>query len=286
MASLFAARLGPLAPVTMLGSWQEAVTAINRDGLHLGDGPGVKVAATTDPADCAGSAFALVLVKAWQTARAAEQIKSFLPANGVALTLQNGLGNFETLVEALGEGRVALGTTTQGATLIGPGQVREGGEGITHVAEHPRLAPFIELLRAANFDIVQSPITNLQSLIWGKLAVNCAINPLTALLRVTNGELLNRPDALVMMDMAVREVEAVARAKHIDLPFSDAAQQARAVAQATANNRSSMFQDILRGARTEVDAISGAVVREGKAVNVPTPVNETLWRLVRLTRPD
>lgn len=289
MATLFAARLGQHAPVTLLGSWQEAVTTINRDGLRterVGDGPGVKVTATTDPADCAGSAFALVLVKAWQTARAASQIKSFLPADGVALTLQNGLGNFETLVEALGEGRVAFGTTTQGATLIGPGQVREGGEGTTYVAEHPRLAPFIELLRAANFDIVQSPITNLQSLIWGKLAINCAINPLTALLRVMNGELLKRPDALAVMDMAAREVEAVARAKGIDLPFPDVASQARAVAQATSHNQSSMFQDILRGAKTEVDAINGAVAREGRAVDVPTLVNETLWHLVQSIRPD
>jgi 2-dehydropantoate 2-reductase len=292
MATLFAARLGRHTPITMLGSWGEAVTAINRDGVHVDSGArheivrpatslGAGVTATTDPAQCAGSRFALVLVKSWQTARAAAQIKSFLPSDGVALTLQNGLGNFETLADVLGPDRVALGITTQGATLIGPGHVREGGRGPTHVADHPRLSPLIDLLRAAGFEVLQSPISNLQALVWGKLTINAAINPLTAILRVFNGELLNRPDALALMDAAAREVTAVAHAKGIVLPFPDPAARAREVAQATAGNRSSMFQDILRGAMTEVDAINGAVVREGAVAGVSVPVNETLYRLVR-----
>jgi len=292
MATLFAARLGRHTPITMLGSWGEAVTAINRDGVHVDSGAGHEigrpptslgagVTATTDPAQCAGSQFALVLVKAWQTARAATQIKSFLPSDGVTLTLQNGLGNFETLAAELGADRVALGITTQGATLIGPGHVREGGRGPTHVADHPRLSPLIDLLRAAGFEVLQSPISNLQALVWGKLTINAAINPLTAILRVFNGELLNRPDALALMDAAAREVTAVAHAKGIVLPFPDPAARAREVAQATAGNRSSMFQDILRGAMTEVDAINGAVVREGAVAGVSVPVNETLYRLVR-----
>ena len=285
MATLFAARLGGLAPVTLLGSWVEAVTAINIGGLTLNGRPGPKVSATTDPAQCAGSRFAIVLVKAWQTDRAATQIKKFLPAEGVALTLQNGLGNFEALAEVLGKDRVALGTTTQGATLLGPGQAQEGGRGVTHVAEHPRLLPLVELLRSADFEILQSPISSLQSLVWGKLAINAAINPLTAILRIPNGELLNRPEALTLLEAAANEVAAVAQAKGIELPFADAGLRAREVAHTTAQNRSSMFQDILRGAKTEVDAINGAVVGEGIKVNVPTPINEVLWRLVKALEP-
>ena len=285
MATLFAARLGGLAPVTLLGSWVEAVTAINIGGLTLNGRPGPKVSATTDPAQCAGSRFAIVLVKAWQTDRAATQIKKFLPAEGVALTLQNGLGNFEALAEVLGKDRVALGTTTQGATLLGPGQAQEGGRGVTHVAEHPRLLPLVELLRSADFEILQSPISSLQSLVWGKLAINAAINPLTAILRIPNGELLNRPEALTLLDAAANEVAAVAQAKGIELPFADAGLRAREVAHTTAQNRSSMFQDILRGAKTEVDAINGAVVGEGRKVGVATPINNVLWRLVKALEP-
>jgi 2-dehydropantoate 2-reductase len=113
------------------------------------------------------------------------------------------------------------------------------------------------------------------------LAVNCGINPLTALLRVPNGELLRRPQARTVMEAAANECASVARAGGIALPYSDAAAQARLVAEHTASNRSSMFQDILRGAPTEVDAINGAVAQAGAALGVPARVNETLWRLVR-----
>jgi 2-dehydropantoate 2-reductase len=283
MATLFAARMGRITPLTVLGSWAEAVSLINRQGVHVqGEaGPPVRVTATTDPADCAGSRLALVLVKAWQTGRAAAQIDSFLPPDGIALTLQNGLGNYETLSGALGEARVALGTTLQGATLLGPGHVRDTGRGPVHIAEHPGLDPLARLLKAAGFDVLQHPASALLPLIWGKLAVNAAINPLTALLRVPNGELLGRPDALALMDAAARETAAVARAQGILLPFADPAAQARQVARATSANRSSMFQDILRGAPTEIDAINGAVARAAVAAGENAPVNETLWRLVK-----
>jgi 2-dehydropantoate 2-reductase len=282
LATLIAARLARLTAITMLGSWTEAIAAINQNGIEVEGEPGrVQVTATTDPAECVGATYAIVLVKAWQTARAAQQIKSFLAPKGLALTLQNGLGNFETLVAELGEARVALGTTTQGANLLGPGQVRDAGQGLTQVAYHANLSPLIQSLQTAGIKIQPEPPSKLQSLIWGKLTVNCAINPLTALLHVPNGELLHRPEALALLNAAASEVANIAEAKEIHLPFEDAAAQARKVAQATALNRSSMFQDILRGTQTEIDAINGAVVQAGQELGIATPVNRTLWQLVK-----
>jgi 2-dehydropantoate 2-reductase len=213
-----------------------------------------------------------VLVKAWQTDRAARELPAHLSPGGFALTLQNGLGN----VEKLGPGAY-LGVTAQGATLLGPGRVRAGGDGPTHVAGPAVLA---DLLCEAGLDARTVDPACANSLAWGKLAVNAGINALTAILNVPNGELLSRPDARALMERAAEEAAAVARAKRILLPFDDAAGEARRVARATASNRSSMLQDVLRGAPTEVDAINGAVVREGARSGVPTPVNETLVRLV------
>lgn len=284
LATLFAARLAPYTPITLLGTWAEAVESINSHGLQVeGQPPFTQVRATTDPAQCTGAGLALVLVKAWQTARAAQQIQTFLSPNGLALTLQNGLGNFETLVEALGPARVALGTTTQAATLLGPGQVRDAGSShsLTALARHPQLAEFGQLLQSTGLQTDWVEPDQLQSLIWGKLVVNCAINPLTALLRVPNGELLQRPPALALMQAAAREADAVAHAHGIPLPYADAAAQVQAVAAATAGNRSSMFQDILRGARTEIDAINGALVKIGADHGLATPINTTLWQLVK-----
>ncbi|MDP2975648.1 MAG: 2-dehydropantoate 2-reductase, partial [Anaerolineales bacterium] len=198
LATLFAARLSATGvDVTMLGTWQAGLDALRKEGARLAAADGVEraypVRVIYDPAECRGARFALVLVKAWQTERAARQLTSCLAEDGLALTLQNGLGNREILSESLGLGRVALGVTTTGATLLGPGLVRLGGEGTISLEAHPRLAALEAMLRAAGFAI--DVVADARSLLWGKLVVNAAINPLTALLRVPNGELLQRPTA-------------------------------------------------------------------------------------------
>ena len=284
LASLFASRLAPHTPLKMFGSWREAIAAINARGLILEDDSGsqvFRVNATSDVRECEGTELALVLVKSYQTEEVAKEIKKFLSPNGVALTLQNGLGNYEALVNDLGEERVAQGVAMQGANMIEAGRVRDGGRGSIHVAEHPRLTKWIDVLRGAGVEVHESPIINLQSLVWNKLLINVPINPLTALLRLTNSELLKRDDALKIGDLAVDECLAVMTAKGIPSPRHSPHGRYREVLRATASNRSSMFQDILRGAQTEIESINGAVVYEGKKSGVPTPINETLWRLVK-----
>jgi len=282
MACLFAARLSPHAEVTMLGTWAEGLAALQRHGVRLEAG-GLEtvhpVRVTNDPSDVRGALFALVLVKSWQTKRTAGMLAECLAADGVALTLQNGLGNLEALRDALGAERAALGVTTTGATLLGPGRVRAGGSGPIHVAPHPRLEPYLPALRQAGFTVEPEP--DVESLLWGKLAVNAGINPLTALLRVENGVLLERDEARQVLREAAREAAVVAGGLGIRLPYLEAAAAAEDVARRTAANRSSMLQDVLRGAPTEIDAINGAIAGAGERVGVPTPVNRTLWRLVR-----
>jgi 2-dehydropantoate 2-reductase len=282
MACLFGARLSDHADVTLLGTWPEGVAALQRHGIRLEAG-GMEtrhsVRVRSDPVDCRGARFALVLVKSWQTERTGAMLAECLVRDGVALTLQNGLGNLELLRDALGQERAALGVTTMGATLVGPGAVRVGGSGPTYVARHPRLAPYLDLLRQAGFDVEQED--DLASVQWGKLAVNAGINPLTALLRVPNGDLVVDDHARAILGEAAREAAAVAAALGIRLPYWDAAARAEDVARHTAGNRSSMLQDILRGAPTEIDAINGAVAEAGERLKVPTVVNRTLWRLVR-----
>ena len=120
---------------------------------------------------------------------------------------------------------------------------------------------------------------------WGKLVINAAINPLTALLRVPNGELLQRPAAHLLMRVLAQEAAAVATALGIHLPFEDAVRAAEEVARKTANNHSSMFQDIRRGAPTEIDAICGAITQTGEKLGVATPFNRVCWHLTRASLP-
>ncbi len=283
LACLFASRLSAAGvQITMLGTWSEGLEALRAHGVRLaadGSEKAYPVQATADTADCASTRLALVLTKSWQTERAARQLAECLLPDGLALTLQNGLGNRESLERALGAPRVALGVTTTGATLVGPGRVRPGGEGAILLGEHPRLNPLSELLREAGFAVETVPEAD--DLLWSKLVINAAINPLTALLRVSNGELLNRPSAHALMGELAREAAGVAAAMGHRLTFSDPVAASEDVARRTAVNHSSMFQDVLRDAPTEIDAICGAIVAVGEQCGVPTPVNRTLWLLVK-----
>lgn len=284
LATLFAARLSAAGQkVSMLGSWPNGLQALTREGARILGADGrveaYPVLATDRPEEVREAQIALVLVKAWQTSEAAKLLSRCLAPDGVAVTLQNGFGNREQLAEVLGAARVAIGSTTTGATLLGPGLVRPGGEGAVILERRPRTLALAAALRSASFKVRLS--ADVLSLLWGKLVINAAINPLTALLRVTNGELLERPAARRLMAELAGEAAAVARAEQIPLPFQNPGLAAENVARKTAGNHSSMFQDIQRGMPTEIDAICGAVTRQGARHGVPTPVNAACWELVR-----
>jgi 2-dehydropantoate 2-reductase len=284
MACLFAGRLSAAhIPITMLGTWQEGLEALRQNGVTMVDQDGSEhiypVNAIDDPMDCSGALYALVLVKAWQTERAARQLAACLSPQGLALTLQNGMGNRETLALALGSQRAALGATTAGAYLLGPGRVRPAGEGVITLVIHSRMKPFSDLFGSAGFVVETVPDASV--LLWGKIVINAAINPITALLRVPNGELLEQPSTRILLALAAREAAAVAIAKGIRLPYPDPVVATETIARRTANNLSSMLQDVLRGAPTEIGAICGVIVDMGEQTGVPTPINRTLLLLIK-----
>lgn len=280
MATLFAARLASAGvSVTLLGSWREGLAALRTRGAQLEGGGVFPVHVADDPAECRGAKAALVLVKAWQTERAAAQLECCLAQDGLALTLQNGIGNREILVQYLGAERVGLGVTTLGAALLQPGLVRPGGEGSISLEKRPHVRSWEALLHRAGFAV--EFVEDATSLVWGKLVVNAAINPLTALLRLPNGELLRRPPAHDLMVELARETAAVALSLGIVLPFADPARAAEEVARRTGKNQSSMLQDILRNAPTEIEAINGAVIHLGEQAGIPTPFNRMMFFLVK-----
>lgn len=282
MACFFAARLSSITHVTMLGSWQQGLEAIESTGICVVELDGKESRATVsvlrDPLAQRGTKAAMVLVKSWQTDRVADQLRTCLAEDGVALTLQNGLGNLEILQAALGEQRAALGVTTLGATLLDPGSVRHGGEGPIYLGPHEGMDPLADTLAQAGFDIQRKG--DLQGLIWSKLSVNAAINPLTALLEIRNGQLLEQEATRELMRRAAQEVGDLARAMGIQLETKDVSEFALDVAARTSANVSSMLQDIRRKAPTEIDAICGAISRLAVHQDVSVPINWGFWKLV------
>lgn len=288
MGSLFGSRLSGLANVTLIGNWAEQIETIRRYGLTTSYPDGHQthhtLCVTHNLGEVPPADLALILVKSYQTVRAAQQAVQVLKSDGLAITLQNGLGNLEILAEVVGSQRAGLGITAQGATMLAPGHLYHAGQGPTHLAQIPgrqgeQLANIAKLFNVAGLETTL--VDNADSLVWGKLAINAGINPLTALLELPNGALAEDENLQQVMAAAAAEVAQVAAAQGIRLPYSDAARRAAEVSKATASNRSSMLQDVSRAAPTEIDAISGAVVRFGRRLGIPTPVNEFLLRLVK-----
>jgi 2-dehydropantoate 2-reductase len=187
------------------------------------------------------------------------------------------------MAAVLGEDRVIQGVTSQGATLLGPGRLRHAGEGPTQLATRPTIGPAIEEIAYlfSRVGLAGLLTDDLDSLLWGKLIINVGINALSAILRVTNGQVAEIEPAAAVMTQAVTEAVQVAEALGIRLPNRDPIYQVRRVAAATTINRSSMLADVLRGVPTEIEAINGAVVREGRRLGLATPVNELLLQLVK-----
>jgi 2-dehydropantoate 2-reductase len=282
LAGLFGTLLAPHADIRLLGSWQPAIQAIQRNGLRLERPEGALVArvtATDRWEDCVDTQIALVLVKSNQTAVAARRAAQILQPDGIAVSLQNGLGNCAILSEAVGNERSVGGTTTMGATVVAPGVVCFGGDGITWFERHPKIPPLLDIFQTAG---LQAGITDdLLSLQWGKLVINSGMNTLTALLQVPNSELLkNQATRSIYLDI-ILETANIAQKIGINLPYRDPVAMAIDVATRTAQNRSSMLQDIENQRPTEIDAITLPIIQAAKQAGVPAPLNEMMYRLIR-----
>ena len=286
MGCLFAARLKKAGyDVTLLDYIEERARQINHQGILVqGSNEEYRVKVPTVSGTVPTSPdLVLICVKSYKTRDAAQAIKKGIGPQTVLVTLQNGVGNVEVLQEIFGKERVLGGVTAEGATLLGPGKIRHAGQGDTIVGPgRDSNGPAKKLVSAFNKAGFNSKSADhVDDLIWGKLIINVGINPLTAITRLKNGRLPDLPGTRMIMEEAVKEAVAVARAKGVDLPYPDPLARVIEVCHATAENVASMLQDVLNQRQTEIDAINGAIVREGNAMNIPTPVNLTLTSLVQ-----
>lgn len=221
-----------------------------------------------------GQDLIIVLTKAYST----RELK-FPPLTPI-LTLQNGLGNVETICSSVGSGRVLAGTTCEGATLVADGRVRHTGSGPTSLGSWTT-CPVKEAavaLEKAGFDV--SVTDSPGQMLWEKVAINAGINPLTALLDVPNGRLLEIPAARDLMRDLVSEATEVALEEGYRFEYS-LVERTEEVCRQTNENISSMLQDIRAGRKSEIDAISGEIVNRGEVASLPTPRTRVVWQLVR-----
>jgi 2-dehydropantoate 2-reductase len=298
MGGLFGAKLATAGhDVLLYDTWSEHVAAIERIGLSI-DGLDNAVvrhrvhATDQPPAAIGGADLVLVLVKAYDTYEALRPFNGKLHPETFVLSLQNGLGNLEQMRHALpGHHRILIGTTAHGSTVLGPGRIRHAGKGPTVIGDPalvtpPRydLFPIRSALQKAGFET--DIAANVHSAIWTKLISNVAINPTSALTGLRNGELLDDPRLVTLMETAIAEALAVMDAAGVPPGIDDFFIHARKVMEMTRSNVSSMLQDIRAGRKTEIDAINGAVARLGDELGVATPVNTWLTAMVQHRESD
>jgi len=238
---------------------------------------------TVDPGQIGTADLVMFFVKAFDTPAAASHAEGLVAEHTTLLTLQNGLGNIEALCSLFPREQVIAGTTAYGATLLGSGHVRHAGIGDTVIGAVNKKAAALtaavrEVLEKAG--IAVKTADDINAVIWGKLLVNVGINPLTAIMKIRNGEILDHPELVEVMKQAVGEAASVAASLGITIPYPEPITKVLEVCRATAGNRSSMLQDIEAGKKTEIGHINGAVVEHGRSQKVPTPVNSLLANLV------
>ena len=230
----------------------------------------------------------LLTTKAYDTEEAVKAVMELMKEDSVVLSLQNGIGNVETIAELVGKERTLGGMIITGFEWVRDAEVSVTVSGDkTKIGElngeiTPRLLEIADAFSTAG--LPTEAVSDIQSHIWSKALFNASLNPLSAIFRVPYGELAN-PYTFAIIREIVKEAFAVAKAEHVKLLWGSYEEYLEYLEKVqlprTAKHRSSMLKDIENGKRTEIDYINGIFVRLGEKHNIPTPVNETLVRQLK-----
>ncbi|NHI83665.1 MAG: 2-dehydropantoate 2-reductase [Candidatus Thorarchaeota archaeon] len=288
IGSLYGALLSKAGEdVMLLVGRPEHVNMINTRGLTVKGVLGnhtFPLKAAIDPMDVDQADLVLLTTKTHDSIEAAMRVGHLIDGGAYLLVIQNGIGTEKIVAEQLRSRRVLRATTCMGAIMTSPGEVTITGTGVTEIGSHyPENEEIVKkvvgLLQRAGFDVRASD--NIEGVVWTKTIVNCGINPIGALTGLTNGEIYNDPLLRKLVIRLVEEAAEVAAAMGIELTTPDPIRYALGTAKATSENTNSMLQDINACKRTEIEAITGEVIRNGKALGIETPFSEAVYALVR-----
>src|SRR5579872_406056 len=291
VGGIYAVRLGRAAEVELLDVRRDHVEAIRCRGLRLAVRTECEAgefetrpAAAADPAGLSRGPFthALVAVKGPETRAAVASVASRL-GSAVVLTVQNGLGNAETIAEVC-DARICHGVTMNAGALTGPGEIVQKEIGPTWLGPY-RAAPadadrWGELLQQAGMEV--HVLDDPRGAIWSKLIFNAAVNPLPVLTGLPLSRVYAHPDTYALLRTLVDEGKAVARARGIALLHDPMAviDAHRALGDAHTHH-GSMVQDVERGRPTEIETLTGALIAQADDAGIAVPAHRTVYRLIK-----
>jgi len=279
------------APVTLIGRAAH-VEAIERQGLFIDSihfQEFIRARASSDVAAAREAEMVIFSVKTLDTEDAAARLAPHLAPGAILLSLQNGVDNIERIRRATGI-EALPSVVYVAAAMNEPGRVvhRGRGELVLGVPRDSRdpAGENVQIEKvSATFARANVPCRfseNIEGDLWAKLILNCAGNPITALGRASYGQVGAHALSRQLIEAVVAEGISVARAAGIEMPQTDFVATAMKFATGLGDATSSTAQDVLRGKRTEIDSLNGYLVRRGAELGIPTPVNFTLYALLKL----
>ena len=274
------------APVMMIGR-AAFVEAVRANGLFLDTvqfKENVRVEASADLKDIRGAEIVLFCVKTTDNSATARELAPLLAPGAMVVSMQNGVDNVEQ-IRAASSIEALPAVVYVAAAVPKPGTVKHAGRGDLVIG--PRNAQTEHVAALFERAGVGCRISeNIEGELWTKLTWNCALNAISALGRAQYGQISASGEARKLVETAVHEILAVARAAGVHPPGFEDPQVALAgafkIATQLAEAYSSTAQDLMRGKRTEIDSLNGYISRRGAELGVATPVNHALYTLVKL----
>jgi 2-dehydropantoate 2-reductase len=279
--------------VNLIDIDQEVIGAIQGEGIGLMAQDeedrdiivSIPVTALNNGSKVENCDLVLLLVKSQATQAAARSIAHLVSDSCPVISIQTGLGNLEAIKEVIPEKNILLGITFMSGTALGGARVRQGGIGTTYIGElNGDFTHRLEKISKVFTDcgIVTQMAHRILGRLWCKVIVYSAINPLSAILKVPNVCLTSREESISLMKTLLNEGKQVADACSIDLVCPNLYQLLYDTCQQSANNLSSMLQDILNERGTEIDAQNGAICRYAEMHGIHVPTHQTIVQLIKL----
>ena len=278
--------------VTLIDVWKEHIDAINKNGLKM-DGFGgdrfIKISATNDPKSISPVDVVIVMCKATALEQALTNAKSIVGDKTVLMSFQNGIGHEAIMQNIVGIDKVLGGTTTQASNILGPGHIKNHASLPSWIGEYEgglsdRVKDIAETFTAHGLETIASD--NVKKRKWMKLFALTAVGPLSAIFDMHHTELYvtNKESKLAreLGKQIILETRKVAQADGVEVSEDECLEMFLKIVDSNQTNKSSMAFDIQYKRKSEIDFINGSVSKIGKKYGVPTPLNDMLYKIIKV----
>ena len=278
--------------VTLIDVWKEHIDAINKNGLKM-DGFGgdrfIKINATNDPKSISPVDVVIVMCKATALEQALTNAKSIVGDKTVLMSFQNGIGHEAIMQSIVGANKVLGGTTTQASNILGPGHIKNHASLPSWIGEYEgglsdRVKDIAETFTAHGLETIASD--NVKKRKWMKLFALTAVGPLSAIFDMHHTELYvtNKESKLAreLGKQIILETRKVAQADGVEVSEDECLEMFLKIVDSNQTNKSSMAFDIQYKRKSEIDFINGSVSKIGKKHGVPTPLNDMLYKIIKV----